>query len=181
MSMVNQTPTRGQTPRFRVVIATAVATLLLGSSFYSAQAGNNGGYNDHLSGLEIAAIATGAVGGGLIIASMMRDKNDDDDEASAAKEKSAKAVTGVRVRSSQNRLTAGDTTTVAVEAQFAGSEAWQNVTDKASVRLVKGNLTQIDGSKNAFALPFGSRVAPGEATIEASFAGQSALTTVAVN
>ncbi len=181
MSMVNQTPTRGNAPRFRVVIATAVAALLLGSSFYSAQAGNNGGYNDSLDGLEIAAIAVGAVGGGLIIANMMSGSGGGDGDASAEKSKTAKAVSEVRVRSSQNQLTSGDTATVSVEARYAGSMNWQNVTDKANVRLVSGDLTQIDGAKNAFAVPFGATVVPGSALIEASFGGQSASTTVAVN
>lgn len=181
MSMVNQTPTGGRKPRFRVVIAAAVATLLLGSSFYGAQAGNNSDYNDGLDGLEIAGIAVGAVGGGIaILAATGIIGGAADDEASADKAKTAK-VSELRVRSTQKQVTAGDATSVEVQARYQGSNTWTNVTDRASVRLVEGALTQVDGAKNAFAVPYGSKVVPGNATIAASFGGQSATATVAVN
>ena len=182
MSMVNQTPQR----RLRVVVSAAIAALLLGSSFYGAQAGNNGGYgngSDRLNGLEIAAIATGAVGGGLVIASIMRGEGDDEDEeSSASKSKSAKAgkVEAVRLISGTSQLSAGDATAVEVEARYEGSRTWTKVTDSANISAV-GGLTQIDGARNAFGVPYGSKVASGPATIEATFGGLRASTSVTVN
>lgn len=184
MSMVNHTPKRA--PRLRLIAATSAAAILLGSSFYAAQAGggNNSGYDSRLSGLEIAAIASGALGGGLIIAGIMRGRGNrdvDEDESSAAKAKSAKAVDQLRVVPSQSRLSVGDAATVEVQAQFQGSKTWENVTHLADVRLVSGDLTMVDGSKNAFAVPYGSKVSSGSAKIAATFGGQSASTLVAVN
>jgi hypothetical protein len=183
MSMDNQISQRGRGSRLRIVIAAAVAALLLGSSFYAAQAGNNSGYDDSLNGLEVAAIAVGGVGAGIVILGIMNDDDDDEDESSSAKSKNAKAgnVEQVRVRSLRNELSSGDATSVEVEARYQGSKTWKNVTDSANLSLVKGSLTQIDGTKNTFAVPYGSKVAPGSATIQASFGGQSASTTVAVN
>jgi hypothetical protein len=180
MSMVNQTPQRGSGPKARAVIAAAVAALLLGSSFYAAQAGNNSGYDSDLDGIEIAAIVVGGLGAGAIIfGAMAGDK--EEEETSAAKAKSAKAVEQLRVVPSQSRLGAGDAATVEVQAQYQGSKTWENVTNLANVRLVSGDLTMVDGSKNAFAVPYGSKVASGSATIAASFGGQNASTSVAVN
>jgi hypothetical protein len=75
----------------------------------------------------------------------------------------------------------GDTATVQVQARYAGSQNWQNVTENASISLVTGGLTQIDGSKNAFAVPYGSKVLSGPATVEASFGGQSVTAEFRVN
>jgi hypothetical protein len=180
MSMVNQTPQRSRGPKARGVIAAAVAALLLGSSFYAAQAGNNSGYDSDLDGIEIAAIVVGGIGAGAIVFGAMSD-DDDDDEASAAKAKSAKAVEHLRVVPSQSRLGAGESATVEVQAQYQGSKAWENVTNLANVQLVSGDLTLVDGSKNAFAVPYGSKVTSGSAKIAASFGGQNASTSVAVN
>lgn len=183
MSMVNQTPQRAR--RQRLVIAGMVGTLLLGSAVYAGGrgGGKNGGYNDRLSGLEIAAIATGAIGGGLVIADMFRGRGNrgEDEETSRSKAKAAKAgtVKEVRVRSSQNELTSGDAALVQVEARYDGSSAWQNVTESARIKS-SGALTQIDGSRNAFAVPYGSKVASQSATIEATFGGRSATTAVAL-
>ena len=181
MSMVNQTPQHGRAPKARTVIAAAVAALLLGSSFYAAQAGNNSGYDSDLDGIEIAAIVLGGLGAGAIIFGAMAGDDDDDDETSAAKAKSAKAVEQLRVVPSQSRLTGGDAATVEVQARYQGSKTWQNVTSLANVQLVSGDLTLVDGSKNAFAVPYGSKVASGNAKIAASFGGQNASTSVAVN
>jgi hypothetical protein len=180
MSMVNQTPQCGRGPKVRVVIAATVAALLLGSSFYAAQAGNNSGYDSDLDGAEIAAIVVGGIGVGAIVFGVMS-KDDDDEESSAAKAKSAKAVEQLRVVPSQSRLGAGDSATVEVQAQYQGSKTWENVTSLANVHLVSGGLTPVDGSKNAFAVPYGSKVVSGNATIAASFGGQNASTLVAVN
>jgi hypothetical protein len=180
MSMVNQTPQRGSGPKARIVIAATVAALLLGSSFYAAQAGNNSGYDSDLSGLETAAIVVGGIGAGAIVMGALA-KDDDEEDASTDKAKSAKAVEHLRIVPSQTRVGAGDSATVEVQAQYQGSKTWQNVTNLANVQLVSGDLTVVDGSKNAFAVPYGSKVASGNATIAASFGGQSASTRVAVN
>jgi len=181
MSMVNQTPQRA--PRLRVVVAGAVAVLLLGSSLYAARAGNNNGYNDSLNGGEIAAITLGGAGAIWAIADVMK-KDKDSDDASNEKSKSAKskAVKEVRVQSSRNQLGSGDAASVEVQARYEGSSSWTNVTDRASIQLAgNSSLTQIDGSKNAFAVPYGSQVVPGAATIQASFGGQTASATINVN
>jgi hypothetical protein len=183
MSMVNQTLQRA--PRLRFVIAGAIAAVLLGSSFYAAQAGSGTGYQggeDSLSGAEVGAIVAGGIGAAVVIMDVMKDKDDDDDDASASKSKSAKAgnVEKIRVISSQNQLTSGDTATVQVQARYQGSKTWQNVTESATINSV-GGLTRIDGSSNAFAVPYGSKVAAGPATIAATFGGQSASATVSVN
>lgn len=178
MSLVNQTPRRNN--MVRTVVAGSVAALLLGSSFYAAQAGSNSDYGDgSLDGGEIAAITLGGVGGIAIVMGVMNDRKDDDD-ASAAKSKTAK-VEQLRVVPAQTRLGVGDATTVEVQARYQGSKTWEKVTNSASVQLVSGGLTQVDGSSNAFAVPYGSKVVPGDAVIKASFGGVSAATTVSVN
>jgi hypothetical protein len=179
MSLVNKTPRR--TNMFRNVAVGAVAALLLGSSFYAARAGSSSDYGDgDLEGGEIAAMAIGGAAGIIIIMDVMKNK-DNDDESSAAKAKSAKAVEQLRVVPSRSSLTAGDTATVEVQARYQDSSTWQNVTDVAGVRLVSGDLTRIDGSKNAFAVPYGSKVLSGPATIQAELGGRTASTTVTVN
>jgi hypothetical protein len=181
MSMDNQTQQRA--PRMRFIIAGAVAAILLGSSFYAARAGSDTGYQGGDSSLncaEIAGMAIGGVGAAIVIMDVMK-KDKDDDDASAAKSKSAKAgnVEQIRVISSQNQLTSGDAATVEVQARYQGSKTWQNVTESASINSV--GLTRIDGSNNAFAVPYGTKVAAGPATIAATFGGQSASATVSVN
>jgi len=165
----------------RNVVVGAVAALLLGSSFYAAQAGNNSGYSDSLNGAEITAIALGGAAGLFIVADVMKKDKDD----SASNEKAKKAMSGavqqVRVVPSLKTLDAGDATSLEVQARYEGSKTWQTVTSDASLRLLQGGLTRVDGAKNAYAVPYGSRTASGPATIEASFGGQTATATVTVN
>jgi hypothetical protein len=181
MSMVKQNSGSRPQSLLRFVAAGSVAALLLGSSFYAAQAGNNAGYSDSLNGGEIAAIGLGGAAGLMIVADIM--KKDKDDSASAEKAKKADSgiVKQVRLVPSQKNLGAGDSATVDVQARYEGSQTWETVTNDANVKLLSGGLTKVDGAKNAFAVPYGSKVSSGKATIEASFGGQSATTSVAVN
>jgi hypothetical protein len=190
MSMSKQAPRQhGGKNVFRLVAATSTAAVLLGSSFYAAQAGSGaaGQYRDDLDGSNVGnlvGITAGAALGVYFIAGAIdRDNDKDKDSTSGEKEKSAKSgkVEQVRVLPSQNSLVAGDSSTVQVQARFQGSQTWQNVTDNASIRLVSGSLTQVDGTKNAFAVPYGNKVVAGPATVEASFGGKSATAEFRVN
>jgi hypothetical protein len=176
---------------FRTAAAVSTAAILLGSSFYAAQAGVFGGYGpggaggdtDGDSTVKTAAIVAGSAVGLFLLAGAI-DRDDDKDEAkSDDKAKSAKSgkVEQVRVLPSQTVLGAGDTATVQVQARFSGSQNWQTVTESASINLVSGGLTQIDGSKNAFAVPYGSKALSGPATVEASFGGKSVTAEFRVN
>jgi hypothetical protein len=170
---------------FRTAAAISTAAILLGSSFYAAQAGGVGGYGDTDgdSTAKTAAIVAGSAVGLFLLAGAIDRDNDNDKSESEDKAKSAKSgkVEQVRVLPSQTVLGVGDTATVQVQARYAGSQNWQNVTENASISLVSGGLTQIDGSKNAFAVPYGSKVLSGPATVEASFGGQSVTAEFRVN
>lgn len=176
---------------FRTAAAVSTAAILLGSSFYAAQAGVIGGYGgggggdtDGDSTIKTVAIIVGTGVGVFLLANAIDDDDDDEIESkSEDKAKSAKSgkVDQVRVLPSQAILGAGDTATVQVQARYVGSQTWQNVTEKASINLVSGGLTQIDGSKNAFAVPYGSKVLSGPATVEASFGGKSVIAEFRVN
>lgn len=171
---------------FRTAAAVSTAAILLGSSFYAAQAGGVGGYGDTDgdSAVKTAAIVAGSAVGIFLLANAIDDDDDDENEAkSEDKAKSAKSgkVEQVRVLPSQTVLGAGDSATVQVQARYSGSREWQNVTESASISLVSGGLTQIDGSKNAFAVPYGSKALSGPATVKASFGGQSVTAEFRVN
>jgi hypothetical protein len=187
MSMSEQAPRQhGRKNVFRIVAAASTAAILLGSSFYAAQAGGGGAgqYTDDgdTDTGKIVGITVGtAVGVYLIAAAIDRDK--DKDSSSAEKEKKAQSgkVQQVRVLPSQSTLGAGESALVQVQARYEGSQAWQNVTDSAGIRLVSGSLTQVDGAKNAFAVPYGSKMVSGLATVEATFGGQSSSAQIQVN
>jgi hypothetical protein len=186
MSMSEQAPRQhGRKNAFRTLAAVSTAAILLGSSFYAAQAGTAGFYNDDGDAddtAETAGIVAGAGLGVFLIAGAI-DRSNDKKSKSEDKEKSAKAlpVEKVRLLSSSTGLTAGDSTVVRVQAQYPGSKTWTDVTDNAGIRLVSGDLTQVDGSKNAFAVPYGSKAISGPATVEASFGGQTATAEIQVN
>jgi len=178
MSMSEQAPRQhGRKNVFRLVAAASTAAVLLGSSFYAAQAGAGAGqYADDgdTDTAKIVGITLGAGAGVWLLAAAV-DKDRDKDSTSEDKAKSAKAgkVEQVRVLPTQKQLGVGDSTVVEVQARYAGSKTWQNVTDRASFKLVSGGLTQVDGAKNAFAVPYGSTALAGPATVQVSFGGQS--------
>jgi hypothetical protein len=189
MSMSEQASRQlGRKNAFRLVAAASTAAILLGSSFYAAQAGGAGAgqYRDDGEGdtAKIVGITVGAALGVYVVAGLIeRNKDKDKDTTTEDKAKSAKSgkVDQVRVLPSQSSLGAGDSALVQVQARYEGSQAWQNVTESAGIRLVSGALTQVDGAKNAFAVPYGSKVIAGPATVEASFGGKSATAEFHVN
>lgn len=184
MSMSEQAPRQhGRKITFRTLAAVSTAAILLGSSFYAAQAGTAGFYEDDLDGsetLKTTAIVAGTAVGVMLLAAAIDRERRDGDTKREDKAKTAKAEQ-VRVVPSRTGLTAGDATVLQVQARYPGSKTWSNVTDNAGIRLVSGNLTQVDGSKNAFAVPYGSKVISGPATVEASFGGRTATAEIQVN
>lgn len=186
--MSEQAPRQhGRKNVFRTLAAVSTAAILLGSSFYAAQAGTAGFYDDDGDADETAqtaGIVAGATIGVILVAGAIDRANDKDkDTKSEDKTKSAKAagVQQVRVVPTSTGLTAGDSTVLRVQARYAGSKTWSDVTENAGIRLVSGGLTQVDGSKNAFAVPYGSKAISGPATVEASFGGQTATAEIQVN
>ena len=188
MSMSEQAPRQAdRKPLFRIVAAGSVAAVLLGSSFYGAQAGSASGYGDtdgDSSG-KTAGIVAGTVIGVYLLANAIGGSasGSDADSNTEDKEKSAKAgkVEQVRIVPSQTQLDSGDTAILNVQARYQGSKTWQTVTESANVRLQSGGLTQVDGTKNAFAVPYGAKTASGPATVEATFGGQSVTAQLHVN
>ncbi len=187
MSMSEQTPRQhGRKNAFRIVAAVSTAAVLLGSSFYAAQAGAGGAeYEDDLDGSGEGTLIGVSVGAALGVYLLTTVIGGSGGGGSSSEEtpKSAKSnkVEQVRLLPSQNTLGAGETSVVQVQARYQGSEAWQNVTEGASIRLVSGSLTQVDGAKNAFAVPYGGNATAGPATVEASFGGKSATAQFQVN
>lgn len=187
MSMSDQAPRQaGRKHLFRTVLAASTAAVLLGSSFYAAYAGGGGAsqYVDDgdTDTAQVIGISLGVVAGTYLIGNLIAN-GAGAGSSSAEKEKTASAgsVEKVRVVPSSTGLAAGDTAVLQVQARYAGSKTWQDVTDNASLQLVSGGLTQVDGSKNAFAVPYGSKVVTGPAVVKASFGGQSATTQLSVN
>jgi hypothetical protein len=187
MSMSEQAPRQhGRKNVFRLVAATSTAAILLGSSFYAAQAGAGGPglYADDgdTDTAKIVGVTVGAGAAVWLIAAAV-DRNKDKDSTSEDKAKSAKAgkVKQVRALPTLKQLGAGDTTVVEVQARYAGSNTWETVTDRASIKLVSGGLTQVDGAKNAFAVPYGSAVKAGPASVQVSFGGQQETAQFLIN
>jgi hypothetical protein len=188
MSMSEQTPRQHQRKgMFRTVAAVSTAAILLGSSFYAAQAGLGAGqYEDDLDGSgegTLIGVSVGVAVGTFLLAGAIGRDDDNADKPSEEKAKSSKngKVEAVRVVPTRDQLGAGESAVVQVQARYQGSKTWQDVTESASIRLVSGGLTQVDGTKNAFAVPYGSSVSAGSSTVEASFGGKSDTAKFQVN
>jgi hypothetical protein len=186
MSMSDQAPRQqGRKNLFRTVAAVSTAAILLGSSFYAAQAGSAGFYTDDgdEDTAKVVGVTLGVTAAVFFVAGAIEKGQDKKEGSSDDKAKSANAagVQQVRVVSSRTGLAAGDAAVLQVQAKYAGSEKWQDVTESAVIRQVSGSLTPVDGSKNAFAVPIGSKVVPGAAVIQAEFGGRSATTQLNVN
>jgi len=185
MSKDQQVTGRSGKNALRLAVAGATAAVLLGTSFYASQAGAASIYEDDGSTdtAKTVGISLGVAAGTFLIIGAIERGADSDKKSSNDKEKSAQAgaAQSVRVIPSQKSLGAGDSAMVDVQVRREGSQTWESVTNEASIRLLSGGLTQVDGSKNAFAVPYGSKTQPGTATVQASFGGHTATTELQVN
>ena len=186
MSMSEQAPRQhGRMNAFRTLAAVSTAAILLGSSFYAAQAGTAGFYNDDGDADEDTSTAANVAGSlvGVVLVGAAIDRASNSHSKSEEKTKTAKAtgVERVRLVPSSTGVSAGDATILRVQARYSGSKTWSDVTDNAGFRLVSGGLTQVDGTKNAFAVPYGGKTVSGPATVEASFGGHSDTAEIQVN
>jgi len=187
MSKDQQVSGRSERNARRLAVAGATAAVLLGTSFYAAQAGPASIYEDDgtTDTAKNVGIGLGVAAGVFFAVGAIERGKDSDKKSSNDKDKSKSAKAGpvqsVRVIPSQKSLGAGDSAMVDVQVRRAGSQTWESVTQDASIRLVSGGLTQVDGTKNAFAVPYGSKTQSGPATVEATFGGLTSTAELQVN